>query len=80
MLSKGIQIRSYELLGMDYVVKINNVRYTVSDLSDTQLNKLIEINLNDKTREFRNEMLFIFNDIKLIRRRQKLIKLKEKIR
>jgi len=80
MLSKGIQIRSYELLGMDYVVKINNVRYTLSDLSDTQLNKLIEINLNDKTREFRNEMLFIFNDIKLIRRRQKLIKLKEKIR
>lgn len=80
MFSKGIQIRSYELLGMDYVVKINNVRYTLSDLSDTQLNKLIEINLNDKTREFRNEMLFIFNDIKLIRRRQKLIKLKEKIR
>lgn len=80
MFSKGIQIRSYELLGMDYVVKINNVRYTLSELSDTQLNKLIEINLNDKTREFRNEMLFIFNDIKLIRRRQKLIKLKEKIR
>lgn len=80
MFSKGIQIRSYELLGMDYVVKINNVRYTLSELSDIQLNKLIEINLNDKTREFRNEMLFIFNDIKLIRRRQKLIKLKEKIR
>lgn len=75
MKNKGIHIQSYEYLGMNYFIKINGKNYTLSELTDEQLNRLIDINEKDKNREFRYQLLYIFNDVKRFRRKEKLQKL-----
>lgn len=64
-------IKSYELLGLNYFIKIGNTNYKLYELTDEQLNKLIVYNLNHKEREYADEMLFIFNDVRVKRRKDK---------
>ena len=70
---KGIQIQSYDLLGLDYYLIIDNNRITLRDITDKELDLLINYNQkNRKTREFADEMIYIFNDVKKLRRKEKL--------
>lgn len=72
----GIQIQSYEYLGLNYVIKLNNTRYKLFELSEEQLNWLIDCNQRYRdSREFADEMIYIFNDVKRIRRKEKLKKI-----
>ena len=75
MNTDNLYIDSYRYLGMNYVVKIDGKRYTLSELSDEQLNWLIDINERNRSLEYSDQKLYIFNDVKKIRRKQKLQKI-----